>query len=262
MEQLLLSERIGHVVTLTLNRPQQMNCLNFALLDELSNAIKQANFDSEVRVVVVTGAPGSPKPTFCTGADLVERRSMSENDVRRFIYTISAVFNDLDNLRVPTICAINGFAFGGGLEIALACDIRVASSNAVMGLTETSLAVIPGAGGTQRLPRTVGIAKAKELIFTAKRLTAQEALAIGLVNHVVEPDSLMPFVGDMAVAISKNGPVAVQQAKLAISKGMQASLEVGVKIESACYALTIPTQDRLEGLQAFKEKRDPVYQGK
>ncbi|HLC23669.1 MAG TPA: enoyl-CoA hydratase-related protein [Dehalococcoidia bacterium] len=263
MANVLLVERERHVLVLTLNRPEAMNCFNFELLDLFGAALKAANFDPEVRAVIITGASGgSSKQAFSTGADLAERRTMPENDVRRFIYTIGSTFAEVDNLRVPVIAAINGFAFGGGLELAMACDIRIAGSNAVMGLTETSLAVIPGGGGTQRLPRIVGIARAKELIYTAKRMSAQEALAYGLVNYVVEPDKLMATAREMAAKISKNGPIAIQQAKFAINKGTEVSLDIGLKIESNAYAVTIPTEDRLEGLNAFKEKRDPIYKGK
>ncbi len=263
MAEVLLSERQNNILTLTLNRPEALNCFNFELLNVFHGAIKAANFDPEVRVVIVTGAPGTAaKQSFSTGADLAERRTMSENDVRRFIYTVSSTFAEVDNARMPVIAAINGFAFGGGLELAMACDIRVCSSSAVMGLTETSLAVIPGAGGTQRLPRIVGVARAKELIYTAKRFSAQEAVSYGLVNHVVEPDKLMSAASEIAARIARNGPVAVQQAKFAINKGTECSLDIGLKIESNAYFITIPTEDRLEGLSAFKDKRDPVYKGK
>jgi len=187
---------------------------------------------------------------------------MSENDVRRFIQTINSTFTELENLNQPTIAAINGFAFGGGLELALACDLRVAASGAVMGLTETSLAVTPGAGGTQRLPRLIGVARAKEMIYTARRISAADALAWGLVNYVVEPDQLMAKSLELAGAIAQNGPIAVRQAKLAINRGMSASLEEGLQIESNAYAHTLSTEDRREGLKAFQEKREPIYKGK
>ncbi|MDY7032575.1 MAG: enoyl-CoA hydratase-related protein [Thermodesulfobacteriota bacterium] len=262
MADILLKEMTDGILTLTLNRPESMNCFSVALLNELNAAIKEANFDSELRVIIITGAKGEKKAAFCTGADLVERRTMSPDDVKRFIHTISSTFADVENVKVPAIAAINGFAFGGGLELALACDIRVASSNAVVGLTETSLAIIPGAGGTQRLPRVVGIAKAKEMIYTAKRITADEALACGLVSQVVEPDQLMDTCMEISKKIAANGPVAVQQAKFSINKGMECSIDVGLGIESRAYAVTIPTEDRLEGLNAFKEKRKPEYKGK
>lgn len=258
----LLKEKKEGVLILTLNRPEAMNCFSFALLNELNVAIKEANFDPDLRVIIITGAAGRKKAAFCAGADLVERRTMPPDDVQRFIHTISATFSDVQNVKAPVIAAINGFAFGGGLELALACDIRIASSDAVMGLTETSLAIIPGGGGTQRLPRIIGMAKAKELIYMAKRITADEALACGLISQVVTPGRLMDTCIAVAQKIRENGPVAVQQAKFAINKGMECSLDVGLGIEARAYAITIPTEDRVEGLNAFREKRKPEYKGK
>lgn len=260
-EQVLLSDRSDGVLTLTLNRPEALNAFSRELLDALARAVDEANFDPESRVVIVTGARGD-KASFSTGADLKERATMSDDEVRRFIFKIRNTFTALENLRKPVIAAMNGFAFGGGLELALACDIRIAAAGAQMGLTETSLAIIPGAGGTQRLPRIVGIAKAKELIYTAKRISAEEALAIGLVNQVVPADRLMEAARSLALKICENGPIAIQQAKFALSKGFDAPLEVGLNIESNAYWLCIPTEDRQEGLRAFREKRKPRYQGR
>jgi len=163
---------------------------------------------------------------------------------------------------VPVIAAINGFAFGGGTELALASDIRIASSNVLMGLTETSLGIIPGAGGTQRLTRVVGVAKAKELVFTARRFDAKTALEIGLVSRVVEPEELMEAALELAREIAKNGPIGVAQAKFAINYGSEASLGVALPLESKAYEVTIPTEDRMEALAAFAEKRKPVFKGK
>jgi enoyl-CoA hydratase/carnithine racemase len=192
---------------------------------------------------------------------LRERRTMTPDQVRRYIFTIRNTFTAVEQVRVPVIAAINGFAFGGGMELALACDLRIASSTAVMGFTETSLAIIPGAGGTQRLPRIIGVAGAKELIFTARRIDAQTALEIGLVNRVVEPDRLMPAALELAGEIAKNGPIGVAQAKFAINYGIEASLGVALPLESKAYEATIPTKDRLEALAAFAEKRKPVFKG-
>jgi enoyl-CoA hydratase/carnithine racemase len=264
MAGILLQERTEEgILILTLNRPEAMNCFNFDLLAALADAIREANFDMGLRCIVITGAGGEDekKASFSTGADLKERRTMSPDQVRRFIFTIRNTFTAVEQVRVPVIAAINGFAFGGGMELALACDLRIASSNAIMGLTETSLAIIPGAGGTQRLPRIVGIAKAKELIFTARRIDAKTALEIGLVNRVVEPAELVPAVMELAREIAKNGPIGVAQAKYAINSGMEASLGVALPLESKAYELTIPTKDRLEALAAFAEKRKPVFRG-
>jgi enoyl-CoA hydratase/carnithine racemase len=257
----LLSDLSEGVLTLTLNRPEALNSFSRELLDTLSIAIEEANFNTGARVVIITGSQGK-KASFSTGADLKERATMSEYEVKRFIFKIRNTFTAVENLNKPVIAAINGFAFGGGLEIAMACDIRIAAEEARMGLTETSLAIIPGGGGTQRLPRIVGLAKAKELILTARRITAAEALAIGLVNLVVPGDQLMDACRELAGEIAQNGPIALQQAKFAVNKGMDASLEVGLNIESNAYWHCIPTEDRLEGLKAFKEKRKPEYKGR
>ena len=160
------------------------------------------------------------------------------------------------------IAAVNGIALGGGTELALACDIRIASENATMGLTETRLAIIPGAGGTQRLPRIIGRGKAKELIFTGRRVNAREALEIGLVNKVAQPGALMETCLEMASMICETGPVAITQAKYAINYGCEVDIHSGLAIESNAYWVTIPTEDRTEGLTAFREKRKPVYKGK
>jgi enoyl-CoA hydratase/carnithine racemase len=264
MAEILLQERAEEgILVLTLNRPEAMNCFNFDLLAALSDTIREANFDMSLRCIVITGAGGEDpkKASFSTGADLKERRTLSADQVRRFIFTIRNTFTAVEQVRVPVIAAINGFTFGGGMELALACDLRIASSNVIMGLTETSLAIIPGAGGTQRLPRIVGIAKAKELIFTARRIDAKTALEIGLVNRVVEPAELMPAALELAREIAKNGPIGVAQAKFAMNCGMEASLGVALPLESKAYEVTIPTKDRLEALAAFAEKRKPVFKG-
>ena len=264
MDDILLQERTEEgILILTLNRPEAMNCFNFDLLAALSETVREANFDTSLRCIVITGrsADDPKKVSFSTGADLKERRTLTPDQVRRFIFTIRDTFTAVEQVRVPVIAAINGFAFGGGLELALACDLRITASNAVMGLTETSLAIIPGAGGSQRLPRIVGIARAKELIFTARRIDATTALGMGLVNRIVEPPELMPAALKLAREIAKNGPVGVAQAKFAINYGMEASLGVALPLESKAYEVTIPTKDRLEALAAFAEKRNPVFKG-
>ncbi|XP_064147107.1 methylglutaconyl-CoA hydratase, mitochondrial isoform X5 [Loxodonta africana] len=199
------------------------------------------------------------------GADLKERVKMHPSEVGPFVSRVRAVVNDIANLPVPTIAAIDGLALGGGLELALACDIRVAASSAKMGLVETKLAIIPGAGGTQRLPRTVGMSLAKELIFSARVLDGQEAKAIGLISHVLEQnkegDAAYKKALDLAREFLPQGPVAMRVAKLAINQGMEVDLVTGLAIEEACYTQTIPTKDRLEGLLAFKEKRPPRFKG-
>ena len=256
----LLREFKDGVMVLTINRPQALNCFDMPLLSEFGKAVEEIAFDRNVKVVIITGSTEG-KNAFSTGADLKERAVMTPDQVRLYIQTIRNLFTSVEELPKPVIAAVNGYAFGGGLELALACDIRLASATAVVGLTETSLAVIPGAGGTQRLPRVVGIPRAKEMIFRARRITAQEGLEIGLFLEVLEPEKLLPRAIEIAAEIAANGPVALAQAKYAINKGTEVSLPVGLAIESNAYAVTIPTKDRTEGLTAFREKRKPVYTG-
>lgn len=250
------------VIVLGLNRPEAKNSFSKNLILQLCDAVEAVKFDTNARVIILRSTtPG----IFCAGADLKERQTMPPEAVgpavakaRRFIY-------DLENLPMPVICAIDGHALGGGLEMALACDLRVASDSAKMGLVETRLAIIPGAGGTQRLPRVIGPSLAKELIFTARILGGNEAERIGLVNHSVPQndngDAAYQRAIKLAQEILPNGPVGVKMAKQAINKGMEVDIMTALSIEEACYAQVIPTKDRLEGLKAFKEKRKPVYTG-
>lgn len=258
-DNVLLAEEHGSVVILTLNRPAIMNAFNFTLLYELKEKIEELRFRSDVRVVIITGAGAK---AFCAGADLKERITLSDVQVKEFIFTIRNLFTSIEYLNKPVIAAVNGVALGGGTELALASDIRIASLNATMGLTETRLGIIPGAGGTQRLPRLVGRGKAKELIFTGKRVGAEEAFQIGLVNQICEQDVLLDECMEMAKLICETGPIAIEQAKYAINFGLETDLTTGLAIESNAYWVTIPTEDRLEGIAAFREKRKPVYKGK
>ena len=255
----LLIEKQDNVAILTLNRPEVMNALNFSLLYALKKEVEQLRLEPDIRVIIITGAG---QKAFCAGADLKERASMDELQVKDFIFTIRNLFTSIELLNKPVIAAVNGIALGGGTELALACDIRIASANASMGLTETRLAIIPGAGGTQRLPRLIGKGKAKELIFTGRRVDAQEALQIGLVNSICSQDDLLDECKKMAAMICQAGPIAIEQAKYAINYGLETDLNTGLAIESNAYWVTIPTKDRLEGLAAFREKRKPVYKGK
>lgn len=255
---LLLKQEKPGVVILTLNRPQAMNSLNFAMLNQLSSAVDELAFRDDIRCLIITGAGDR---AFCAGADLKERATLSQNEVKRFILTIRNLLTSIQNLSKPVIAAVNGIALGGGTELALASDIRIAATSAVMGLTETRLAIIPGGGGTQRLPRIIGVAKAKELIFTGRRVDAKEALEIGLVNQTCAPQELLDQCLAMAEMIKETGPIAVEMAKYAINQGIETDLATGLAIESNAYRVTIPTEDRVEGLTAFREKRKPVYRG-
>ncbi len=258
-KDVLLKEVADGVVLLTLNRPEVMNSFNFALLYALKKEIDQLDQDAAIRVIIITGAGAK---AFAAGADLKERLSYTPEQVKEFIFTIRNLFTQIEYMRKPVIAAVNGVALGGGTELAMACDLRIASMNASMGQTETRLAIIPGAGGTQRLPRLVGKGIAKELIFTGRRVGAEEALRIGLVNKICEPEALIGEARKMAAMICETGPIAIEQAKYAINYGMETDLHTGLAIESNAYWVCIPTEDRLEGLAAFREKRKPVYRGK
>ncbi len=258
-ENVLQMETADQVAVITLNRPEVMNSINFELLKTLQDVIWQIRFQKDIRAVIITGAG---EKAFCAGADLKERAGMTQEEVKKYIYTIRTLFTEIESLNKPVIAAVNGVALGGGTELLLACDIRIASMNATMGLTETRLAIIPGAGGTQRLPRLIGRGKAKELILTGRRVDAKETHAIGLVNSICEPELLMDEARKMAAMICEGGPIAIEQAKYAIDAGLETDLHTGLSIESNAYWITIPTEDRTEGLAAFREKRKPVYKGK
>jgi len=258
-EDVLLKEVADGIALLTLNRPEVMNSFNFALLYALKKEIDQLDQDATIRVIIITGAGAK---AFAAGADLKERLSYTPEQVKEFIFTIRNLFTQIEYMRKPVIAAVNGVALGGGTELAMACDLRIASMNASMGQTETRLAIIPGAGGTQRLPRLVGKGIAKELIFTGRRVGAEEALRIGLVNKICEPQDLLDEARKMAAMICETGPIAIEQAKYAINYGMETDLHTGLAIESNAYWVCIPTEDRLEGLAAFREKRKPLYKGK
>jgi enoyl-CoA hydratase/carnithine racemase len=248
----------NHIGTVKINRPEVLNCFDYDTLTMLGEIIDRIHIDKEVRVVIFTGAG---EKAFSAGADLKERKTLNDQQVRRNVKKIRDVFSAIAALPQPTIAAINGYALGGGLELALACDFRIAVTSTKIGLPETSMAIIPGAGGTQRLPRLVGEAKALELILTAKRLTTDEALEYGIVTKVVQHENLMAACEELAGQIVKNGPIAVRQAKFAIKNGMNADLQTGLELESKAYELTIPTKDRIEALNAFNEKRKPQFKG-
>jgi methylglutaconyl-CoA hydratase len=257
--ELVLHEREGDVVRLTIQRPEVMNCLSFPTLRRFRLVLEELRSDLTVRAVLITGAG---ERAFCAGADLKERRTMPVERVPDFVRNIRGLMDDVAALPQPTIAVVNGVAFGGGTELMLACDLRIAAEDATFGLTETTLAILPGAGGTQRLPRLIGTSRAKDLILTGRKLDAVEALHIGLVNRVAPRAALGAAALELAGAIAANGPVAVRAAKEAIDRGTQVAIEEGLGIEAECYARVIPTQDRLEALAAFAEKRRPQFQGR
>lgn len=255
----VLYRKHNNIAHITINRENALNCFNYEMLRELNEVTDIISFDSDVIVVIITGAGDK---AFSAGADLKERKTLNETEVRRNVKAIGDVFNNIANLPQPTIAAVNGYAFGGGFELMIACDFAIAAEGIEMGLTETSWAIIPGAGGTQRLPRLVGEMKAKELILTARKFKAEEALDLGIVLKVVEKENLLNTCEELAYDMMKNGPVAIKQAKYAITKGMNTDLQTGLAIESKAYELTIPTSDRMEALLAFSEKRSPQFNGK
>ncbi|AZB42260.1 enoyl-CoA hydratase [Bacillus sp. FJAT-42376] len=242
-----------------INRPEMLNCFSYQTLLDLEQAVEEIRIDREIRTVIITGAG---EKAFSAGADLKERKTLTDEQVRRNLLKMGEVLTKIEQLPQPVIAAINGFAFGGGLELALACDFRIMADHTQIGLTETGLGIIPGAGGTQRLPRLIGPSKALELIVKAKKINAEEALVYGLINEAVPSGQLMDTCKEWAAAISQNAPIAVTQAKFAVKNGMNTDLQTGLQIERKAYEVTIPTEDRLEALQAFSEKRKPEFKGK
>ncbi|MED4553803.1 enoyl-CoA hydratase [Lysinibacillus capsici] len=260
MTQLVRFELLeGSIGLITLSRPEAANAMSVQLLHELSDTLDQINGDPAVRVVLLTGAG---EKAFCAGADLKERKGMSDRQVKQIVQLIGTTVAKVETLAQPVIAVLNGVAFGGGLELALACDLRIAATHVKLGLTETSLGIIPGAGGTQRLPRLIGLGKAKELIYTARRLSAKEAEKYGIIEYVYEGHEVLDKAQQLALEMAKNAPLSLVQAKVAINQGVEVDLATGLKIESLAYSALIPTEDRLEGLLAFQEKRAPQYSGK
>jgi enoyl-CoA hydratase/carnithine racemase len=253
-------EHRGPALVLTLDRADRANALSRELIQALGDAARAAATDDRVRAVVITGAG---EKVFCAGADLKERQALTKDQVREVVQLYRTEFGAIDRCPKPVVAALNGLALGGGLELALVCDLRVAAPHVQIGLPETSLAIIPGAGGTQKLPRVVGEARAKEMILLARRLTAQEAFSWGLVNRV-SPQGVN--VVDEAIAfvepILKGAPIAQAAALEAIDAGLDVDLVAGMKLEVAAYDKTLVSADRDEALRAFAEKRPPKFEGR
>ncbi|MBM7097383.1 enoyl-CoA hydratase/isomerase family protein [Bacillus sp. H-16] len=254
-----LELRDDHIAWLTINRPEAANSLNKHVLDQIAGHVKELSLNPKVRALVLTSAG---EKVFSAGADLKERRELSVEEVPFAVKRIRETIDLVDDFPAPTICALNGPAFGGGFELALACDIRICTPHTTFALTETSLAIIPGAGGTQRLPRAIGMSRAKEMIFTSKKIDAQTAEQWGLVSSVSTSHSLYEEVKALTDQMVRCGPVALRQAKFAMNQGAGTDLKTGIAIEAKAYEITIPTEDRIEGLEAFKEKRKPQYTGR
>ena len=255
----ILVEQRGSALWITLNRPDVRNALSRAVNLELQQLATSLATRGDVRAVVITGAGDK---AFCAGADLKERRGVPAAESGSFIDAISGAINRIGELRKPTICALNGSAYGVGLELALACDLRIAVAGIELGLTEVRLGIMPGAGGTQRLPRLIGEARAKEMILLGRKIPVARALEIGLVNQVVARDGLRAAVDAICTEIETCAPLSVGSAKSAIERGYGRSLEDGLVIERECYDVTLVSADRDEGLAAFAEGRPPRYQGR
>jgi methylglutaconyl-CoA hydratase len=253
-----LEEKAG-IWFLTLNRPQLRNAISGELLSALETAVDELHKNPEAQVVVLSGGEGQ---AFCAGADLKERLGMDIEATKKFVSKIQSVMNKVASLPMATIACIEQMAFGGGLELALACDIRVTTPKASMGLTECALGIIPGAGGTQRLPRLVGLATALDLILTAKKISGTEAYRLGLVTYLAPGESAQATAHKVAQSIQKNAPLAIRAAKEAMMKGFDLNCEDGLRMEQAAYQKVLHSQDRLEGLAAFNEKRPPSFLGR
>lgn len=258
MYQTIRYEKNGNIGIATINRPEALNALNSTVISELEQLISEVEKDAELGAFIITGEGRS----FVAGADIGEQSTMDVAAGRKWGQRGSALFRRIEKLEIPTIAAVNGFALGGGCELALACDIILASEKAKFGQPEVGLGITPGFSGTQRLPRRVGIGKAKELIFSGKMIKADEAKAIGLVNEVYAPEALMDAALEMARSFTKNAPIAVKYAKACIDRGMQMDLDDGIALENEMFAMCYATADQKEGMTAFLEKRPAVFQNK
>ena len=252
-------ERQGSVATLMLNRPEALNAINAALVRDLGAACGELESDQQTRVVVLRGAG---ERAFCVGADLKERRGMGLAETQELRAELVRAFRSLRTLQVPTIAAVHGWALGGGFELALCCDLIVAADDARFGLTEVTLGIIPGGGGTQLLPRLIGRSRAKLLIYTGRRIEAPEAERLGIVIRVVPRAELEAAAMALAEEIAGNAPISLRQAKKAIDVGYHLDIDSALAFEAEAYNATLLSEDRLEGLRAFAERRKPEYRGR
>lgn len=246
------------VATITLNRPKSLNALNTALLTGLRTALGDAEADAAVRIIVITG--GGDK-AFCAGADVSEIIDKDPEDARTWSQWVQGILTYIEQMRKPVIARINGFCLGGGLELAMACDFRIASDRSTFGLPEVNLAIIPGGGGTQRLPRLIGRAKALELLMTGEQIEAAEAFRFNLINKVVPPDELDRAVDELIKKLMTKSPVALGILKAAVNKGIEMDLDQALEYEAECFKDALKTKDAQEGLRAFVEKRKPEFKG-
>ena len=256
----ILLEKRDHVAIATVNRPKALNALNSEVLNDLNTLLDEIAADPEIRVLVLTG---SGEKAFVAGADIGEMSTLTKAEGEAFGKKGNDVFRKLETLPIPAIAAVNGYALGGGCELAMACDIRLCSDTAVFGQPETGLGITPGFGGTQRLARLVGPGMAKQLIYSARNIKADEALRIGLCNAVYPAEELMPAAEKLAETIAKNAPIAVRACKKAINEGLEMPMDEAVALEEKLFGRCFETADQKEGMQAFLEKRrhDP-YQNR
>jgi enoyl-CoA hydratase len=246
----VLYEVNNHIALITVNRPEALNALNTEVLQELDQAVSRAEADSDVYVAVITGAGKA----FVAGADISQMKDFGAVEAKAFGEYGNRVFARIESMSKPVIAAVNGFALGGGCELCMACDIRIAGTKAKFGQPEVGLGITPGFGGTQRLPRIVGASKAKELIFTAETIGAEEALRIGLVSKVVPDEELMDTVMEMAAKIARNAQIAVRQSKDAINRGLQSDILTGLAYEAQAFAVCFSTEDQKDAMSAFVRK--------
>ncbi len=255
MFQTVIFDKAGSVATIRINRPEALNSLNGQVLADIDAAVDMAADDPEVQVIIITGEGRA----FVAGADIEYMSKMSFEEGRKWGAFGAGIFRKIENLEKPTIAAVNGFALGGGCELAMACDMRIASSKAKFGQPEVGLGITPGFSGTQRLPRLVGKAKAIELTLTADIIDAGTALSIGLINKVVEPEELLKEAEALAARIAKNAPLAVRYSNLAIKRGLETDIDTGIRIETELFGMCFASLDQKEGMSAFLEKRKPVF---
>ena len=251
-------EREGGVAVLTVDRQEKLNALDGQVIEEIGQALLELESEGP-RAIIVTGAG---ERAFIAGADIRAMSVMDPIEAKRFSEIGHAAMALLDRSPIPTIAAVNGYALGGGCEVAIACDIRIAAENATFGFPEVGLGILPGLGGTQRLPRLVGPALAKELIFTGRRVGAEEARGIGLANRIVGQGEALDAAKEMAAEISANGPLAVRYAKAATNRALDVDLISGLEFEADQFALLFATEDAREGMNAFGEKRKPRFEGR
>lgn len=256
MNNLVLYETQSHIATITINRPEALNALNLDVLKGLEAVIDDVNKNTAIKVAIITGAGGK---AFVAGADIETMIKMTPGEAAAFSTNGQQVFNKISALPQIVIAAIDGFALGGGCELALACDIRIASTKSKLGIPETGLGVIPGFGGTQRLPRLVGLPIAIELMVTARQMPADECLKCGLVNHIVPSEEIISFCWDLAEKIVKNSSSAIKLGKMAMYNGSEMDMENALAYESSMFALSFATPDQREGMEAFLAKRKPVF---